>query len=181
MSEQNKWHSKWWASSILLPVAASAIYDWIKEKPFSTSLISWIKAILNFIVGILTFEIEVWHILIFLIVIAIIFFVSIKSRKSVDKSKPHSFLSYTSDRFKNWLWSWEYDVNYRTNTYTLKKLVPVCEYCNIPMLELYNTWESGYVCPKCERKYTNDKSNYENREYIHALIGNKVKEIQDSV
>ena len=177
MAESSKWHSKWWATGILLPVIASAIWDYAKEKPLLTTLMSWASLMYNILLVVLTFEVKVWQILVCIIGILCVLLLNAKLKSNTNKYK---FLSYQSDTLKQWKWTWHIKMDYNRNLYDIRELYPNCSDCDMAMIDYSSYNAEGYICPKCEQKYINGRGYFEDKTFITAMISDKIKKIQTS-
>lgn len=172
-----KWYSRWWVSGIMFPAAgaiiASFVYDKVKSYPLLTTVLKIFQWCIKAILSVLQFEIPVWAIILFAI-LAILILRIIVWFKSKTSPLP-DWISYRSDRFKNWKWVWEYQLSDK-GKYEVTKLLPLCPNCQKKMMFYSDILENSYTCPLCERRYgTRSNTYYEDRSQILQLIIDNVE------
>lgn len=180
MSTKSNWYSKWWITSVILPIIASVIADKFKNVPIWTTLLLVVNWIKTSFLNVINFEIKVWYILVFIFAaIFVLYVVSLRKSDNIIRlnSEP-SFSKYKRGRLKRWLWSWEYELNY-SGKYEIVNMLPICESCDIKMIFTDNRLYSYYRCPKCNRQ--TDSSNWESTEDIQALIIDNIEKKQFNV
>lgn len=176
MGIDSKWHSKWWATGLLLPVIAAGTYDFIKDKPVTSTLFKVFNWCITIIKLFFNHEIKVWHIIAFFVLLfVILYLLSLRKTKYPEVILKPDWINYKRDILKQWLWTWDYEKNPFTHKYEIVNLTPICQKCDIRMLgdDYYNGY---YRCPKCN--YSLQSSHYykwEAKEDITALIIDKIE------
>ena len=157
--------SKWFIAivSAFLPPIATLIVDAIAKKPILSTLLSVIKTIWGWIVSFLTFEIQVWWILLGIGVIILGLFIATKIYDSRQEDGP-SFLSYTEDIFGSWKWSWDWKLYKYDGKWHVEGIKAHCPDCDTPMF--HDSWEIEFSCPRC---------NYRNRYGDHHKHSKEVE------
>ena len=125
------------------------------------------SAILNFFRLKLSYEIQVWLILLVVTVVLLAIWVI----KKITKEAPPVFINYTEDCFFKWKWSWRYQIS--ENEFKVINLNPHCPNCDTPMIKCFDMIER-YRCPMCDYRAVQSEDPYD----IEHIIGHKVEEMQ---
>jgi hypothetical protein len=159
-------------SSITLSIISSAIYDFIKSKPFLSSLFSFFKFIWNFTIRILESEIKLWWIILIIILYKIIgLFIRKYKKDKVPETAKYS--DYKRERFKNWIWKWDWKWN--GERWRISNLYPYCPNCDIELLNKSDILHQKIVCPRCNAQFTDYDHNIDDTEGVKAMIYDNVK------
>lgn len=170
MKKETKWLNNPWSISIgtaTFSLFLTILYDLVKSKPILSSIGQIISWVIKVIVSILTFDIKVYWILIFLIVIVLVLFLFVTNSKP-ENSKP-VFINYKTEKFKKLRWSWSWKYNTKQNAWNVSDLTAHCPKCDTTMLDS----DSGiyglrYECPRCN--YVISGGDYEFKDRIETLI-----------
>ena len=79
----------------------TVVYDVVKQKNIFSTILSLLNWIWKGLIAILTFEVKIWWLLVFVAFIIGIMYLYLSLIKKKDASKP-AFLEYTHDRLKEW-------------------------------------------------------------------------------
>jgi hypothetical protein len=155
------------AGYLVLSPIGSGVYDNTKKIPIITPILGAFKFVWNVV---LDFNVPLYLVLI-IATIAVFFTRNhfIFKEKSREIEVPNApFLSYTEGVLKVWKWKWTYRFDNFENKYRIEDLTPICEVCDIKMLN-YGYYNS-YRCPKCNKYYATAYQSWENKTDIEALI-----------
>lgn len=132
MSEKKSW------TLILTIVAAitssivTGIIDFIKNKPFFSTLGNCLLWCWNLLISILNFDIKVWWILVFLItLILILFLIAFFENKKDENTRP-DFCNYQEDIIKDWKFTWKW--SYFDSCWNVVHLKVHCPKCDTPII-----------------------------------------------
>lgn len=146
----------------VIAVISSAVYDYIKEKPILSSVISFFIWIWE---QIFEFEISVWQILIILIIFVVIY--SFIKTDKTEKTTPINFTYYNRDTIHGTIWTWDWQHNTFENKWQVQNITPICDNCGTRMkYEFSYGFDSSAKCPRCNNRQT----NLRDKEIIEALI-----------
>ena len=150
-----------------ITIIFSAIYDFIKHKPFLSTLVSSIKWVWN---TIFEFEVKIWQIIIIGLLLVFIKKILLTNKKEVINNQEIAikWLGYTEDTIDGVIWSWNWQKKYGSGNYYITELVPLCE-CKTPM-KLYNG-SSFAICPRCDKHI----SDFKSPDKIDAIIIDNIK------
>ncbi len=177
MAKKNKgfWQNNWTitiGSGIILLIVAS-VKDFISKLPVLTTISRIISFVWN---DILNYKISLWIVLLVTVVIKIARLINARWKKPilndvvVPESEDPPFINYRRDRLKSWTWSWDYNI--RGNNFEIINLIPICEKCNMKML---NSANSLFTCPNCSQYRSTYSNTHESIPKIKALIEHRIE------
>ncbi|MBN2776502.1 MAG: hypothetical protein JXR36_02600 [Bacteroidales bacterium] len=151
MAEKN-WTKSPWAIGLgtaVFSFCLSVIYDLVKDKPLLSSIWSIIKWAGELIWKILNFNVKLWWIILFVILVIIVLYI-------IDSAKPkikENSLSetYKEDRIKGLRWSWEWEYSTFNQSWILSDLKAHCPKCDTPMIA-QSSYGLYLDCPRCDFK-----------------------------
>ena len=168
MSEQSKkWYYNPWILTLgggIFSLICTIVYDSIKSKPILTTVAAFFTWFWNLIISVLTFNIQVWWILVVLFLIVIYAYFR-KPTEHIAPKEP-DFFRYKSDKFKYWKWSWEYRKS--GNQWSIINLEAHCPKCDTPMLNHSSAFTPSYTCPRCDFSAFNRRCD--SPEKVEAVI-----------
>ena len=140
------WSQSMWTISLgtaLFTFILTAIYDYLKNKPFLTTIISVFNYIVNFIVTFLNFQIKIWMLILGIIIILVVIVLIIRK----EEIKP-DFANYVEDRFFRWKWTWKWILTGRG--WEISELTAHCPKCDTMLIQ-HSTYYSAitFECPRC--------------------------------
>jgi hypothetical protein len=169
-------------NGIVLPVVTfiigSFLYDWFKQIPFASSILS----ICDWLLSVLNFRIQLWIIIILFIsfIIATRFLIKANytpmSESTNDYQPVPLFLNYKEDLFGVDKSKWRWDYGQRHGKYAVENVRPICKICNGDLaLDTY-THQSGY-CSRCNLEGNSaDSFVNENINDVRVEIYRRIKE-----
>ncbi|MBD5154246.1 MAG: hypothetical protein HDT15_04010 [Oscillibacter sp.] len=163
-------NSQWTITIVgtVLGFLLTVIYDLYKGNQLFTTVCVIFEALKSGVLSFLTFELQVWWILLGVFLIFAFLIVIAKKGKSPQTIAP-SFTTYTEDsfRFLKWSWSW----SKIEGKWCVTDLQPHCPRCDTPLLE--DLGLDAYQCPRCgfKAKYTEHEEKCE----VEAVIIDNVK------
>ncbi|MPL85647.1 hypothetical protein SDC9_31619 [bioreactor metagenome] len=136
--------------STVIGLIIPSIYSSIKNQiNIFKGFISVIKSIFYAIWSFLCIQLPIWVFITSLLVLIGISLLKIK----ILKKKELVWMSYTSDNFKDWLFTWGYS-QYGGHIVDLK---PICSRCHCDLSSTshsYFTGQKDYLyCPNCDSRY----------------------------
>jgi len=176
--------SKWITSiggTILLGLATSFIYDWIKEKPILTTVSSIFTSIWKFLIQILRAELKVWWVVLALTLYLVGKKIMSDYRRSITPELPEKYKSYVRESFTNWNWKWVWKWDGNRKEWDIKNLWPYCKKCDIELLNksdlLYHVWQ----CPRCCKSYEYNNRETDDYDSVKAVIKNNIARNRDKL
>ena len=158
--------------SALISIIFTAIYDFIKEKPFLSTFWNIIKWIWN---NIFEFQIRIWQILLLSILLLIIRKIIIsfqRIKKGTIKQNESDWLNYTEEIIDGLKWRWKWIKNPLTHKWNIDDLTIACSKCGTSMhLDESYVYGKTAECPRCE----NHIKNYKDIIKIESIIIDNVK------
>lgn len=149
--------------SALISIIFTAIYDYIKEKPFFSTLSYIINWIWN---TVFEFELNIWKII--LIIIGFTIIKKIIKFLSKNDTSTNDWLNYTEDSIEGLKWRWKWRKNPLTHKWNVDDIRIVCSNCGTSMNMDYNiTYGDNFAeCPRCDKKI----SRFKDIGKIEAII-----------
>lgn len=123
-------------------------YDYSKENPIWTTVLTIIKWTGNLLWTLLNFDIKVWWILVAIIILTSTVAIIIKF--SEKETLMPVFGNYRKDRLKRWIWSWDWTWSNGKNAWVITNLQAHCPKCDTPMIYYSSFLDYSYTCPRCE-------------------------------
>jgi len=154
-TKKKHWIKSEWSMAIigaLFSLIFTIIYDYFKSNPFLSTIGKFFKFIYHSIIGFLTFDIKVWWILCFFIVliIAICLINVFQKNDTTIKEELPKFIEYKEDWIKGYDFKWNW---YKNNgQWTLGHITVKCPKCQTPMNPNYAQY---YRCPRCNHEPEN--------------------------
>jgi hypothetical protein len=156
-------------STITFGIISSVIYDEIKAFPILTTLYDLTKKFLT----LLNINMPLWFVFVcvfsFLFIRKLLLYIIIK--------KQPKYYNYKEDKFINWRWKWDYDINGR-----IVQLRAYCPKCNTRMQNIQYSLSQTFKCPKCNytslsnsQSLSSFDSEYEDTSTIAQLIMDKIE------
>lgn len=150
--------------SFLLPIG----YDYYREKPMLSTICDIFNWLGSCIISILKFNIKVWWLVLFLLILFLVIFLIDKINKSNEK--PH-FYSYVEDRLQLWKWSWRWKFSEYKGAWIIDKLQAHCPDCDTPMMKYSNSYRYWYECPRCSY-ISNERESEDPIKIEHIILDN---------
>jgi len=144
------------------------LYDLIKNKPILSSIWEILKWLGNVIWHILNFDIKVWWLLLF--VVLIVFVILLYSKFEKNDTSVQESNNYTEDRIKGMRWTWRWEFSASQKAWILSDLKSHCPECNTPMIDQTVSYETYFECPRCD--YHVSKPNDEKFKVSNIIIDN---------
>lgn len=146
-----------WVIAIVTTVVGTVLATCVIDLIRGVDWLSTFKVIASFfgkIVGsFLNFELKVWWVLAFLVVVIVGFIIFTKMYDTKPKSTAPSFLEYKKDFLLGYTWRWEYEKGY-DGKYNIVQLRPVCSTCGMTLKE--DVWD--VECLRCNNALPWDES-----------------------
>lgn len=151
MNKMKKVLSNSWAISVGSSLIVIAITALVKKINFFESL----KLLLSWFIKIITFRVPLYLIVLGILFFIVIINISVKIEERKEENRP-KWLNYTTDSYKDWIFKWQYNINYY-NQCKIENLRPVCQ-CGCELSEKNNYNNVYYslgrlICPNCEKIY----------------------------
>ena len=137
-------------------------YDFLKQKPVLNTIGNILRGIWNFIISFLNFDIKVWWILCFIVLVIITVLLIAKFSKNNENSGLPKFLEYKSQWLKGYRFSWYWKKGY-DGGWNLANFKIHCPKCDTPMAS--TQYYDKYNCPRCD--YSN----------VEAVSCNKAEQV----
>lgn len=157
---------KKYKNEIIVGVITFVIGSIIWYAISSISYINVISSIFNFFVDILLFKFNVY---IFEIIFVVFIFWGIsyltkRVKNELKDNFPPPYINYRKDKFKEWIWVWNFDKTSYDSNYHITQLIPLCPRCRCQL-------RHDFDCPNCEyRSY----GHYESPNDIEKIIQQKI-------
>lgn len=172
-----------WTIGIFSPIIATSITAKVKQIKFFEAL----KLLLSWLIKIITFRVPLYLIVLGILFFIVIINISVKIEERKEENRP-KWLNYTTDSYKDWIFKWQYNINYY-NQCKIENLRPVCQCgCELSMKDDYKNRYYGrgiLLCPNCENTYpTMDIDTLDDFEkiLIHKInTGNYPTDIEPEV
>lgn len=152
-------------STTLLGFILTVGYDLIKGKQVFTTIGKFFSVLWGWIIAFLTFDLQVWLVLVGIAVIFCALYVVVKISDNKEQVKPN-FTNYTQDHFRLWKWSWSWEWSSYYKKWRVANLQAHCPKCDTPMS--HDSYEDIFQCPRCSfrAEYDNHEKSYE----VEAVI-----------
>lgn len=178
--KKTKWYNSTWIvtifGGIITTTVGTLVYDWAKQKPILSTLAQLSKTFWTYVVTFITFKLPLWTV----VVVAFLAWVvrKISSKKKKTESKP-AFWNYREDKFKNWIWRWDYGINIMERQYEIRNLQPYCPYDDTQLVNKSTYLQAAFECPRCNTTFS-ERSVYqsippEDATSIKALIWDNIR------
>lgn len=151
MREDQNWIKSPWTISIgtaMFSLFLTVVYDYSKNKPILSTMWKILKAVFNFFISILNFNIKVWWLL--AAIIALILTIYLIDRFKQDENFRPDFCNYREGKFKRWRWTWNWKWSRSVNAWVISDLTAHCPNCDTPLIENVSIYELSYDCPRCD-------------------------------
>jgi hypothetical protein len=141
-----KWY---WAAlgTILLTIVSDSIAEKTKEIPILNNVVFFFRWLYRKVAKFLNLEVKMWVIIVFFLLAYLIW--SWSKRLAKYSAPPPAFYNYTSDRFHNWTWKWNWQK--LPEGWKIKDLAPYCTQCDVELG--MNTFAGTARCPSCHTEY----------------------------
>ena len=153
-------------ATALFSFALTLLRDYINGIKLFSTIKNIFTIIYNFLIFILNYQIKVWWLIVFVILMSVIFHFLLK-KSNTEESTPY-FLNYTEDCFRNWKWTWQWHRNYYNNKYEIYNLRAHCPKCETPMIQDINIYGEIYHCPRC--RFVSDYKEHAKEYEVKAMI-----------
>lgn len=148
MRNKNWLKSSWTVSlgTTVFSLILTMVYDYIKNKPVLSTVLTIFMKLWNFIILILNYRIKVWWLIVGIsILIAVVYAISNFKHEIV---KP-DFCNYTNGVLKSWRWSWDWHFNISKNAWNISDLTAHCPRCDTPLIDSCTYYRQKFECPRC--------------------------------
>lgn len=147
--KKKNWITSPWTISIamvLLSFFLTMLKDILDQVPVLSTLEISLVWIWNAIISILTFEIQLWLILVGLgLLIGILY---ILDKLSTSKTPEPDFLNYREGNLIKWRWTWGWEWNKHKNVWVVSNLNAHCPECGTPMIDRSGIMGLFFDCPR---------------------------------
>lgn len=165
------WKKSPWTISIATAIFSLMLtigYDYLKEKPILTTILTILKWFKDLGWEILNFDLKIWWI-IFALLLVILTIVFIKKLKS--KEIP-TFCNYRVDKFKRWRWTWDWQWEQQKKTWSISNIKAHCPNCNTPLLDhSISIYDLAFDCPRCDFKARKEQCD-EPHKIVKIILDN---------
>jgi hypothetical protein len=101
------------------------------------------------------------------------------SIKPAHRKEAPAFLNYREERFKNWIWRWDYNFNEIEKQYEIANMRAYCPNDDTELVNKSNYLQTVFVCPRCNANFS-DRLIYqpippEDARTIKALILDNIR------
>lgn len=152
----------------------SFIYDWVKDKPLLSTAVTCLKWLWKTLINFLALELKVWWLLSIIIIMRIVYLIYKNTNKEAPKPE---YINYTSERFKNWIWRWDWYYDAYQKNWLVTNMAAYCPNDDVQLLNKSDMLRQRAVCPKCDTWYGDDYNlpSVEDTAGIKTLIYDKVR------
>ncbi len=165
--------------STVLSAIVSILFliDWIKSVPvFSTLKFVW-NWLVEHIVWIATYNIQVWIIIVALAVVIALIKVSVSIKRNTLKTPP--YIDYTEDIIDNIKWKWKYQFDQFDRRYVIAEQKAYCPKCDSLLRgkSIYSVQQTE--CIRCNFSIQ-EKNIYSDLSRINLIIIDNIERKQKS-
>lgn len=147
--KREHWLKSPWTISIttaIFSLLLTMIFDYLKEMPLSTTILTTLRLAGNLLWNILNFDLKIWWVTSTIILFIVILFL-IEKYKVNGASKP-DFYNYREGKFKRWKWTWAWrNIN---NEWVISDLKAHCPRCDTPLINNSSIYKFSFDCPRCD-------------------------------
>ena len=169
--KKRNWYSSPWTIGITTSIIGSLLI-YLFDKKILSAIADSIIGIWNFIVSLLNYDLKVWWLIGFAIIILIIYLIHTFRTEEIPEPE---FTKYKEDRLKNWRWTWDWQWSDRKKSWIIVNLHAYCPKCGATLLDNSSLFDSIYECPQGDFKTGRLDHQAEDKRHIEALIIDKTK------